>query len=408
MSDKSTEEVQKAFSEFKEANDARLAKYDVLLEEKTDRLNKVLDQHETRNQELVKVQEQSANLQEQLDRLEASAGRPSRNGTGKDAAEVEAYRNAFDRSIRRSAENRDPADLAVLNKHRAALTKGDDPGAGYLLAPAEVNRDIIKDIIEHSPMRGLATVRNIGVASLKQPKRTAAAGAARRIGERETRVNTGDPAYGMLEFKADEMFARGEISQQMLEDADYDLGAELKGEFVEQFSLKEGIEHITGTGADGQCQGILSAQGVGEIKTGDASKLTSDGLIDAFYALKTAYTRNANWLLNRSTIASIRKLRDGDGNYLWTPGITGVVPNSILGATYVEMPAMPDVAAGAVPIVFGDFKRAYVIVDRIGLAILTDFITQADNGTVVYRARRRVGGGVRQEEAYKKVKIAAP
>ena len=403
--DQAVEAVNKAFSEFKATNDENLKKRDVVLDEKLDRLNKAMDQFEPMNRQITMAIEGQKALQEQLDNVEKIVNRP-KNGGEADKEDAE-YRAAFDRCLRRSPENRAPEDVSALNKRRATLVKGDDPGAGYLLAPPEVNRDIIKDVIELSPMRALATVRAIGGPSLKQPRRTAAAGAARRVGETETRVNTGDPAYGMLEWKADELFARAEISQQMLEDSDYDLIGELRSEFVEQFALKEGQEFISGTGATGQAEGILTASGVGEVNSGDATKVTADGMINLFYSLKTAYTSRSVWTLNRLSIAAVRKLKESTtGNYLWAPGIAGNVPNTILGANYVEMPAMPNIEAGSNPIAFGDFRRGYVIVDRVSLAFQTDYTTGADNGIVVYRARRRVGGGVRQAEAFKKLKIA--
>lgn len=403
--DQAVDAVQKAFSEFKETNDANLKKRDAALEEKLARISATLDQFEPMNQVVTKAVEGQKAMQAQIDDVEKILNRPRPGGEG-DKEDAE-YKTAFDRCLRRSPENRAPEDVAVLNKRRATLVKGDDPGAGYLLAPPEVNRDIIKDVVEMSPMRALATVRNIGGPSLKQPKRTATAGAARRVGETEKRVNTGDPAYGMLEFKADELFARAEISQQMLEDSDYDLVGELRSEFVEQFALKEGQEFIGGSGAAGQAEGILTAPGVGEVASGDATKLTGDGLIDLFYGLKTAYTARSVFILNRLSIAAVRKLKDGQGNYLWQPGIAGNVPNTILGASYVEMPGMPNIAAGSYPIAFGDFRRGYIIVDRVSLAFQTDYVTGADNGIVVYRARRRVGGGVRQPETFKKLKVAA-
>lgn len=399
------EEVMKAFDAFKETNDANLKQRDALLEDKLGKISATLDKYEPMNQALTKAAEGQKAMQEQLDNVEKILNRPKSGGEG-DKEDAE-YKAAFDRSLRRSPENRAPEDISLLNKRRATLVKGDDPGAGYLLAPPEVNREIIKDIIEMSPMRALATVRNIGGPSLKQPKRTAAAGAARRVGETERRVNTGDPAYGMLEFKADELFARAEVSQQMLEDSDYDLIGELRSEFTEQFAVKEGQEFIGGSGASGQAEGILVAAGVGETVSGHASTLTADGLIDLFYSLKTAYTARSVFTLNRLSIGAVRKLKGGDGQYLWAPGIAGNVPNTILGANYVEMPDMPNIAAGTYPIAFGDFRRGYVIADRISLAFQTDYTTGADDGIVVFRARRRVGGGVRQTETFKKLKIAA-
>ena len=404
-----TEIVMEAFGEFKKANDENAKKRDVVLDDKLSRIQDTLDKFEPLNQKVTAALATQKSQQEHLDRIEKIMNRGVIGAGGGDnsAKEDAEYRAAFFRCLRRPADGRAPADIELINKRKAALVRGDDAGAGYLMAPPDVLKEIVKDIVEMSPMRSLATVRTIGGPSLKQPKRTAAAGAATRVGETQARTNTGDPAYGMVEFKADELFARAEISQQMLEDADYDLDGELRQEFAEQFAVKEGAEFISGTNASGQAEGILTNSAVAAVNSGAAAALTADGLLDLFYGLKTGYTRNAQFVMRRTTLRDIRKLKDGSGQYLWLPGIAGTVPNTILGATYVEMPDMPAVGAGTYPIAYGDFKRAYVIVDRVLLSIQTDYTTGADSGLVVFRARKRVGGGVRQADAIKKQYISA-
>ncbi len=400
-------EVMKAFNEFKATNDANTKQRDVLLDEKLARIETTLQTFEPLNQKATLADKKAEALQEQMDRVETILNRPGKQGDGgpvdKDAME---YRGAFSRVIRKASLDWAPADTAVINKRKATLVRGDDAGAGYLLAPPDMLTEIIKDIIEISPMRSLATVRTIGGPSLKQPKRTGTASAT-RVGETQARVNTGDPAYGMVEIMAPELFARAEISQQMLEDSDYDLEAELRSEFSEQFGLKEGYEFINGVAASNQAEGLLTNAAVGEVVSGHATLITADGLIGLVYGLKTGYAARATMIFARSTIAAIRKLKDGAGNYLWAPGVAGIVPNTILGSPYVEMPDMPAISAGTYPVAYGDFKRVYTIADRIMMSFQSDFTTGADNGIVVYRARKRVGGGVRQADAMKKLKIAA-
>lgn len=406
MADDPVETVMTAFNEFKAATDQNLKQRDVVLEEKLNKLQNTLDQHEAANQKLVLAAEKQAALQEQLDKVQAAMQRPGLPGT-KENADGREYLEAFDRVIRRAPQDRDPKDTATLAKYRNVLVKGDDAGAGYLAAPPDVIRDIIKDVIEVSPIRALATVRNIGGPSLKRPKRTSAAGAATRVGERETRSDTGDPAYGMISIDAPEMFARARISQQMLEDSDYDLMGELREEFTTQFAVKEGNEFLTGLGAANQAEGLLTASGVTEVISGHASQIKADALISIYYGLKSPYTGSARWLLNRLTVRDIRSLKDGNGVFIWAPGIAGATPNTIMGTPYVEIPGMDNVGAGNYPVIFGDIKRAYTVVDRIGMQMQTDFTTGADDGIVIFRARKRVGGGVFQTEAYQKLKIAA-
>ena len=99
-------------------------------------------------------------------------------------------------------------------------------------------------------------------------------------------------------------------------------------------------------------------------------------------------------------------MKDGQNNYIWQPGLASGVPNTILGQAYLEVPDMPDVAAGAVPIVFGDLRRAYTIVDRVSLSILRDPFTQATSGNIRFIARRRVGGQMVLAEAIRKLKVS--
>jgi len=139
--------------------------------------------------------------------------------------------------------------------------------------------------------------------------------------------------------------------------------------------------------------------------SGNASLLQADGLINCAYSLKSAYAKNAIWLMNRSTLGSVRTLKDSYGQYLWQPGIASDVPNTILDHPYVETPDMPAVAANAFPIIFGDIKRAYVIVDRVQMVMTRLTERYADFGQIGFIARKRVGGQVVLPEAILKHQI---
>ena len=409
MADKdAATEVMEAFTEFKKANDANLQKQSAELTEKLDKINKTFDKYEPMNQQLVLIEKQNKAMQEQLDSIEKIANRAGLGGAADPQAKAaQEYMDAFNRVMRKSASDRNPADMQLIRDRSAALVKGDDASAGYLLAPPDMQKEIIKNIIETTPIRSLATVRTIGVDSLKMPRKIGN-GAASRVGETQKRTNTGDPAYGVLQFFAPEMFARIEVSQQMLEDSDYDLFAELREDAADQFSVREGQESISGTGGSAQMEGVLVNPDIAFSKSGDANLLTADGLLSLYSDLKTAYARNAVWGMNRKTLGAVRKLKESTtGNYLWSPGIANNMPNTILGASYAEMADLPDVAANAFPVVFADWKKLYVIADRVNVSLQADYTTGADDGLVVFRARRRVGGGVRQAEAGRKLKISA-
>ena len=401
------EKVGKAFHEFKEANDANLKKRDSLLETKLEKINKELDRFEDYNQKIVLADAQSKAIQDQVDALETTINRQGVLGAGPADREAKEYMDAFDRVMRRSPDNRDANDMSLIQRHMNSLVRGDDAGAGYLLAPSEMQTEIIKGIVLMSPLRPLCTVRTIGSSSLKQPKRTGT-GAATRIGEITTRTDTGDPAYGMVEIQAPEMYSRVGVSMQMMEDSGYDLMGELREDSAEQFAKKEGAEFISGLGAANQAEGILTNGSIAEVVSGDAALIKADGLISLWAALKSGYAGNATFGLNRATLGAIRKLKEtSTNNYLWMPGLAGNIPNTILNSPYVEMPDMPDVGANTYPVIYGDFKKAYVIVDRVAISFQVDYTTGADSGLIIFRGRKRVGGGVRLAEAMKKLKISA-
>jgi HK97 family phage major capsid protein len=400
-------EVMTAFEEFKKTNDANLTKRSAAHDEKLDKISATLDKFEPMNQKLTLIENQTKAAQEQIDAIEKIANRAGLGGDADPQAKAaQEYMAAFNRVMRRQAGDRDPADMAIIKDRSNALVKGDDASAGYLLAPPEMQKEIIKNIIEMTPIRSLATVRSIGVGSLKMPRKTGN-GSAMRVGEVAARTNTGDPTYGMLEFFTPEMFARMEVSQQMLEDSDYDLFAELREDAADQFSVREGVESISGTGGSAQMEGILTNADIAFTVSGAASTLTADGMLSLYSDLKTAYARSAVWGMNRNTLGQVRKLKDSTNQYLWAPGIATGMPNTILGASYAEMADLPNVAANSFPVVFADWKKLYVIVDRVNVSLQADYTTGADNGLVVFRARRRVGGGVRQAEAGRKIKISA-
>ena len=175
---------------------------------------------------------------------------------------------------------------------------------------------------------------------------------------------------------------------------------------AEDFGAKEGTAFVNGAGTLDP-EGLLTNAGIGFTASGGASTLTADGLISTFYALPAAYRNAGTWLMNGSSLAAVRKMKDSvTGAYIWQPALSLGAPESILGRPVVEAVDMPDVEAGAFPVLFGDFS-GYRIVDRLALSILVNPYLLATNGTTRIHATRRVGGGVIQPAKFRKVKIAA-
>lgn len=410
-----------AFEEFKTTNDQRLKQIetkgaaDPVTVDKLDKIEAKLTSFEDINQKLTleakareKTETELKALNDAFAKIEAKLGRPGAGGEDEQKAKAAAYKAAFNSYLRNTAQGVSADEYKMLNEYKTTLASNDTLG-GYYLSPAEMATDIIKAVILMSPMRSLARVSQIGVPSLKLPKRTGVF-AARRVGEIQARTETTGYTTGMVEIACPEMYAEVHISEQMIEDSAFDIQAEMQGEFAEQFAVKEGAEFISGTGAENQAQGVLTPTdaGVNVVNSGAAAALTGDGLIKLCYnGLKTAYAQRATWIMNRKTIGIIRQLKDGDGQYLWLPGLAGNVPNTILGMTYAEMPDMPDVGAGLYPVAIGDWNRAYRIVDRVLISVLRDPFTQSGSGQILFRARKRVGGAVTLGEAIAKQLISA-
>jgi HK97 family phage major capsid protein len=418
-------DVMNAFEEFKTTNDKRLVDLekkgstDPLVEAKLAKLEIDLAKHEDANQKVTlaaqdarKANEDLAKLREQMDRIEAKAGRPGAGTADVDAKAAKAaeYKNAFDSFLRKDESYLSAEERKALVEFKT-LFAGNDTLGGYYLAPPEMATDIIKQVVLQSPVRSIARVTTIGVQSYKLPKRTGTF-AATRVGEIGPRSETTGYTTGIAEINAPEMFAEVHISTQMIEDQFFDIEAEMSLEFSEQFAVKEGAEFVNGTGVNNQAEGFLTSTALATTNfSGSAGTIAdvngqADGLISMFYnGLKTAYAKNATWVLNRQTLGSVRKLKDANKQYIWQPGygVAGALPSTILGTPYVEMPDMPNEGAGNYPIAVGDFYKGYRIIDRALMSVLRDPYTIASTGQILYRARKRVGGAVVLGEAIAKL-----
>ena len=393
-------EMGEAFEEFKKSYDRKLENVekgvsDPLLDEKLGNIETKLDSLEEVNQQITLQKKASEGIKEQMDRLETAVRRPA---SGFDSKQIDETLAAFDNYCRKGIES-------LTQDERKALTVSNDTTGGYL-APPEYVREIIKGITEISPIRTIARVRSTAQRSIQIPKRTGQFSAG-WLAESGTRSETTGWSVGMEEIPAHEHYALVDISEQDLEDSIFDLEAEMQSEFSEQFAKSEGTAFVSGN-AVGKPEGIMTNSGVGEAVSGSAAALTGDGLLTLVHAVKSGYGANGVFVFNRTTLAAIRKLKDTAGQYVFQAGMSlqNGVPNTIVGYPYIEATDMPDIAANAYPVIFGDFNRAYLIVDRIALAVLRDPFTQATTGNVRYVARRRVGGQVVLAEALVKQKCS--
>ena len=328
-----------------------------------------------------------------LDKIEARLSRP--NGKADEPAETPIERKAFV-SFARTGVERMGADEVK------ALRVADDQAGGYL-APDQFIAELIKSLVEISPLRQAARVGSTAAGAVILPKRTGTL-TAKWVGEIETRTGT-EPTYGQLEIPIHEMACWVDVSNRLLEDAAINLESELATDFAEEFGRLEGVAFVNGDGVKKPI-GVMNAPGVKAIAGGHATQITTDALIDLVYDLPAAYRNNGSWLMNGTSLAALRKLKDGNGQYLWQPPIAAGQPETLLGRPIVEAVDMDDVGANAFPVAYGDWGRAFRIYDRVGLSVLRDPYTQQTNGIVRFHARRRVGAAVVLPEAVRKLKIA--
>lgn len=367
-----------AFEAYKEANDTRLAEIeakgsaDTLLDEKLKKIDRRLDQ------------------------LSLKAARPV---DGAPASEAEGERlQAWSRYLRTG----DESGLSRLDIK--SLSAGTDDQGGYT-APPELDRMIEARLMQASPMRQIASVRQTSAGVYRKPV-SLGIGAA-WAGETEARTESATTGLSLLEFPAGELYSMPAATQTLLEDTYADIDEWLSDEVEAAFSIQESAAFVIGDG-DGKPRGFLDYTIVAEAShdwgqigsvAGDFTlDDAGDQLIDLIQTPKSQFRSNGRFVMNRRTVAAVRKLKDGDGRYLWRPGMNGEA-QTIFGYPVTELEDMPDIGTGNAAIGFGDFRRGYLIADRQGARVLRD--PYSAKPYVLFYTTKRVGGGVQNFDAIK-------
>ncbi|MEQ8177934.1 MAG: phage major capsid protein [Amphiplicatus sp.] len=381
------------FEAFKRSNDERLAalegkkRDDAVLKDKIERINKTLDQQKSA-----------------IDRMTLGAQRPRKG----ESPRFDERRGAFQRYMRAG----DASALASLDLK--AVSIGADTDAGYL-APEPVERIINAALRDISPIRQIASVREIGATVFKKPVSLGGA-ASGWVGETAGRPETTAPTLSSIDFPTAELYAMPAASQALLDDAVVDIEQWLADEVQAEFAAQESEAFVNGDGTaqprgfldyDKAAEASRDADEIGYIATGvDGAWPASnpaDKLLDLVYAPKQVYRAGASFVMNRAVVGQIRKFKDGEGNYLWQPSTEAGTPATLLGYPVIEAEEMPAIASGAFPIAFGDFARGYLIVDRQGVRILRD--PYSAKPYVLFYTTKRVGGGVQNFDAIKLMKF---
>jgi len=298
-----------------------------------------------------------------------------------------------------------------------SLTIATDAGGGYAV-PREIDALIDVTLKAVSPIRSIATVVSIGSANYR--KLIAVGGVASGwVAETAGRPETGTETFVEIAPPMGELYANPAASQAMLDDAMFDVESWLAGEIGSEFARAESVAFVSGNGIN-RPKGFLSyATAVTDDSTrpfgtlqyvasgaagGFAASNPQDKLIDLVHALRAPYRQGANWVMNASTLAKVRKMKDGQGQFLWAPSMSADMPATLLGYPVIESEAMPDVAVDSLSIAFGNFAAGYLIAERSNTAVLRD--PYSNKPFVHFYATRRVGGAVVNAEAIKLMKFA--
>jgi HK97 family phage major capsid protein len=417
--------VNTAFEEFKRVNDQRLAEIekkgtaDPLLEEKIARIEADLTKAQAIADEAALAAKRQSRVvtDEKGDRIDLDAKAaewagmlarrrgetiPAFNASGMDA-----YKAAFDKFLRKGEE-------VMGVDERKALSVGTDPDGGYVVNP-DLSGRIVMKVFESSPMRAYASIQVISSDALEGlfDLDEAASG---WVGETDSRAETNTPQLGKWRIPVHELYAKPKATQKLLDDASINMEAWLASKVAEKFARDEANAFVVGNGSNKPRGFLTYASGttlpgtIEQVPTSASGALASapdggDALINALYGLKQQYRANATWFMNRATTKLVRKAKDSDGAYLWSPGIQAGQPATLLGYPVAAFEDMPDPASNSLSIAVGDMREAYQIVDRLGIRTLRD--PYSAKPYVEFYTTKRVGGDVVNFEAIKLIKLGS-
>lgn len=399
-------EMMGAFEAFKAANDERLEAIerkagDGLLEEKVARIDQAVGA-----------------AQDRLERLSVEARRPLIAGVAQRVPSTasrspsplhgEETKSAFAGYLRQGT-------TAGLIEVKAGLSTG--PSSGGYVVPEQVERLIERRLMAASPMREIATVRTVAGGVFKKPVSTAGIQSG-WVAETAARPETDPATLTLLEFPSADLYASPAATQTLLDDAMVDLDDWLAAEVEDAFAAQETEAFVNGDGTNKpkgflsypvEAEATASWGEIGYVASGADGAFGAsdpvDRLIDLIYAPRAQYRAGGRFVMNRSTAGIIRKFKDADGNYIWSPATQPGAASSLLGYPVTEIEEMPDVDTDSLSIAFGDFRRGYLIVDRAGVRVLRDPYTAKPY--VLFYTTKRVGGGVQNFDAIKVMKFSA-
>lgn len=341
-----------------------------------------------------------------LDKVARAATRPAMGGAGTPAADEPEVKSFVDGYLRRGRETELKSISASPNAD------------GGFAVPRQIDVAIASRLARISPIRSVAQIVQTGSSGYR--KLVATTGfASGWVSDAAPRPETGTPQFAEIAPPSGDLYANPAASQLMLDDVGFDLEAWLANEVAGEFARAEGAAFISGTGIN-QPEGFLTVPKVtaedtvrafGSLQylgTGNATGLGTSldtRLIDLVHSLRSGHRQGAVFVMNATTLASVRKLKTADGAFMWQPGLVEGQPDRLLGYPVIEAADMPNVAAGTFPIAFGNFRTGYLIAERSATRVLRDPFT--NKPFVHFYTTKRIGGKVLDSNAIKLLKIEA-
>ena len=341
-------------------------------------------------------------VKSRLEKVSRAAARPALDGSTPPSLELKGFVNGYLRNGRET-ELKSVTGLVLAD-------------GGYAV-PREIDAMIAAQLKKISPIRSIAQVVQTGTAGYRKLISTGSA-ASGWVSEAAARPETTTPKFAEIVPPMGELYANPSATQAMLDDTAFNLEEWLANEIAMEFARAEGAAFINGTGTN-QPKGFLGAATslvndntrpfgtLQHLVTGNATAFDATPelkLIDLVHSLKAGHRQGANFVMNSTTLAQVRKFKAADGSFIWQPGILDGQPARLLGYPVIEAEDMPDIAAGVFPIAFGNFKAGYLIAERKTTRILRDPFT--NKPYVNFYATKRIGGQVLDSDAIKLLKIS--
>lgn len=353
------------------------------------------------------IKEKQSQLESRLDQFEKKANRPGVTNTG-NHSEKSAASDALGKYIRKG----DASALEDLDTK--AMSTGSEEDGGYAV-PEVIAKDLEKLEYQASAVMRLAKVVESETGTYKKLVNLRGTGAG-WVGETDGRPNTGTPKIASVDIKLGELYANPQATQQMIDDASFNVDEFITEEVAEKFSDQLGEALISGDGVD-KPKGILTYPNTNEadkirafgtlqfVETAGTGLVSFDDVKALRSALNAKYRPGAAFLMNDNTSLLLSQIKDQNGRYMWQEAVSAGEPPTLFGYPVEIDENMPDIAAGSVPVMFGNLQRGYHIPRRFNVRMLRDPYTSKPY--VNFYTTQRIGGGVVNSECIKLLKIKA-